>query len=209
MNKKTPSRKRAPKQAKPDNKHKRKRHQFIAAWVRSPMGMGALLPSSRRLARAMVAEIDTSNPGVIIELGAGTGVMTHALLEAGIPPERLLVIERDPKLHELLVAQFPNLTVLCEDAANLQKLLISQNVTKVCAILSSIPFLTIPKPVGKAIQEQMAKVIGKDGLVVQFTYGIKSPISKKQLENCGMHAKRTKMVMTNVPPAHVWVYRQI
>jgi phosphatidylethanolamine/phosphatidyl-N-methylethanolamine N-methyltransferase len=209
MNKKIPSRKRAPKKAQPNNRHKRKRHHFIAAWVRSPMGMGALLPSSRRLAKAMVAEIDTDKSGAIIELGAGTGVMTHALLEAGIPPERLLVIERDPKLHATLVTQFPDLTVLCEDAVNLQELLTTHKITKVCAILSSIPFLTIPKPVGKAIQEQMARVIDKDGLVVQFTYGIKSPISKKQLESCGMYAKRTKMVMTNVPPAHVWVFRKI
>jgi phosphatidylethanolamine/phosphatidyl-N-methylethanolamine N-methyltransferase len=209
MNKKTTSRKRAPKQVEPKNRHKRKRHQFIAAWVRSPKGMGALLPSSRRLAKAMVAEIDFNKTGAIIELGAGTGVMTHALLEAGVSPDRLLVIERDPKLHDLLVSQFPNLTVLCEDAANIHKLLDSHNIKKVCAILSSIPFLTIPKPVGKAIQEQMAKVIDKDGLVVQFTYGIKSPISKKQLESMGMYAKRTKTIMTNVPPAHVWVYRKI
>src|SRR5579871_6735393 len=78
------------------------RHQLFAAWIRSPLKVGALLPSSRALARAMAAEIDLSTPGTIIELGAGTGAVTHALLHAGIPADRLVIIERDRKLHAIM-----------------------------------------------------------------------------------------------------------
>jgi phosphatidylethanolamine/phosphatidyl-N-methylethanolamine N-methyltransferase len=196
------------KHSVPNPKHRRKRHHFLAAWLRSPKGIGALLPSSRSLARAMVAQIDTSVPGMIIELGAGTGVMTHALLEAGIPPERLIILERDQMLHDVLAAQFPGLTVLCEDAVNLDKILAKHGSSEVCGIISSLPFLTIPKDIGQAIQVQMAKIIGKAGVIVQFTYGMQSPITKPQLQKLGLVSKRCKIVVANVPPAHVWVYRQ-
>src|SRR3954469_4725431 len=79
-------------------RHRHRPHHFLAAWIRSPLKMGALLPSSRALARAMAAEVDIDKPGMIVELGAGTGVMTHALLQAGVPGSRLVVLERDRKL---------------------------------------------------------------------------------------------------------------
>jgi len=189
-------------------KHRRSRHHFIAAWMRSPKDMGALLPSSRSLAKAMVAQVNLDVPGIIIELGAGTGVMTHALLQKGIPAERLIVIERDQHLHEVLSAQFPGLNVLCEDAMNLEKVLAKMGISQVCAIVSSLPFITLPKPIGHVIQSQMAKVIGRDGNIVQFTYGLQSPINKDQLKKCGLSSKRSKIVVANVPPAHIWVYRQ-
>lgn len=189
-----------------DNKHRRRRYNFIAAWMRSPKGIGAILPSSRSLARAMVAQIDGNVPGVIIELGAGTGVMTDALLHAGFPPERLLIIERDPHLHAILSSHFEGLTILCEDAMNLEKLLARHGITEVCAIISSLPFMTIPRPIGQVIQAQMAKVISKKGVIVQFTYGMQSPISKEQQKKCHLTSKRSKIVVANVPPAHIWVY---
>lgn len=204
----TPSHEPHVSQAKRTNKHKRRRVHFIAAWLRSPLGTGALLPSSRSLAKAMVAQLDISVPGVVVELGAGTGVMTNALIQQGIPPERLIVIERDPHLHAVLSAQFPGLTILCEDAMNLDSVLAKHGASEVCGIISSLPFITLPKPVGKVIQEKMAKVIGKAGVIVQFTYGMQSPIAKRQVQNLGLSSKRSKIVVANVPPAHVWVYRQ-
>lgn len=191
-----------------DSKHRRRRYNFLAAWVRSPKDMGAILPSSRRLARAMVAQVDKSVPGVIIELGAGTGVMTNALLQAGLPKDRLLIIERDPHLHAILSSHFQGLNILCEDAMNLEKVLARHNITEVCAIVSSLPFITIPKPIGHVIQAQMAKVIGKQGCIVQFTYGVQSPIGQKQQKKLQLTSKRSKIVVANVPPAHIWIYRQ-
>lgn len=190
------------------SKHKRSRHKFLAAWMRSPKGMGAILPSSRTLARAMVAQIDRDVPGVIIELGAGTGVMTNALLQSGIDPERLLIIERDKHLHSILSEHFDGLNIVCEDAMNLDKVLERNGITEVCAIISSLPFMTIPKPIGHVIQGQMAKVINDKSSIIQFTYGVQSPISKKQQQKVQLTSKRSRIVVTNVPPAHVWVYRK-
>lgn len=189
-------------------KQRRLRHHFIAAWIRSPLKMGAALPSSRSLARAMVAQVDMSRPGSIIELGAGTGMMTHALVEADAPRDKLLVIERDKKLHALLRATFHDLKILCADAMDLENVLREHNMQNVNAIVSSLPFITMPVAVRNAIQEQMAKVIGEQGIIVQFTYGHKSPIGRDQMRRLGLVGERVKLVLVNVPPAHVWVYRR-
>lgn len=191
-----------------DDRHRRRRHHFLAAWVRSPLKIGALLPSSRGLARAMAAEVDMRRGGAIIELGAGTGVVTHALLQAGIAPDKLLVVERDKKLHALISSHFPQLNIVCADAIELDRVLINNGIAKVNAVVSSLPLLTMPKPIRHAIQEQMASVIGHDGIIIQFTYGPRSPISPHQMRKHQLHGKRMKLVVTNVPPAHVWVYRR-
>lgn len=189
-------------------KHRRLRHHFIAAWVRSPLKMGALLPSSRGLARAMAQQVDMSRAGAVIELGAGTGVVTHALLEADIPKKNLIVIEREKPLFAILHATFHDVKILCEDAMELTEVLENQNVKKVNAIVSSLPFLTMPSAVEQGIKEQMAKAIGDDGIIIQFTYGHRSPFNIGEQKRYGLTGQRVKIVLLNVPPAHVWVYRR-
>lgn len=193
--------------AKP-RRHRRGRRHFIVAAMRAPFKIGGFLPSSRSLARAMASGVDLHRPGAIIELGAGTGVVTHALLQAGVPVDRLVVIERDEKLHALISKAFPHLNILCADAIKLDQELQAVGVTKVNALVSSLPFLVMPMPVRNAIQEQMAKVIGEDGIIVQFTYGPKSPIGARQMRKLNLQGRRMKLVIRNVPPAHVWIYKR-
>lgn len=190
------------------HKQRSLRHHFIAAWIRSPLKMGSALPSSRSLGRAMAAQVDIQREGSIIEVGAGTGVVTHALLEAGIAHNRLLIIERDKQLHALLHSIFHDLNVLCADALELEDVLKKAEIKKINAIVSSLPFLSMPIAIRHGIQEQMAKAIGVDGIIIQFTYGYKSPIGSSELKRYGLTGKRVKLVLANVPPAHVWVYKR-
>jgi len=188
--------------------HHRRRHHFIVAAMRSPLKIGALLPSSRGLAKAMASFVNMQHAGMVVELGAGTGVVTHALLKHGVTPERLLVIERDEALHTLLTNHFRHLHIVQADAAQLDTVLADAGVTQVNAIVSSLPFLVMPKPVRDAIQQHMAALIGEDGIIIQFTYGPQSPIPASQLRRLHLTGKRSKLVVANVPPAHVWVYRR-
>lgn len=189
-------------------KPSRSRHHFVIAALRAPRKIGGFLPSSRGLARAMAAGVDLKRPGAVVELGAGTGVVTHALLQAHVPPERLVVIERDERLHAIISSHFPQLTILKADAIALDEVLQSIGVTRVNSVVSSLPFLVMPDEVRNAIQAQMARVIGDDGVIVQFTYGPKSPITPKQMRALQLQGKRMKLVIGNVPPAHVWVYQR-
>lgn len=188
------------------SKRKRPQAHFLWAWMRSPMKMGALVPSSRFLARAMAMQVDKAAEGVVIELGAGTGVMTHELLHSGIAAEKLIVIEREPRLHALLKAHYPKLNIVCADARDLRQVLAAQGIGKVNAIVSSLPLLSMPKEIRRAIVAEMAEAIGKDGRIIQFTYGPKSPIGQYSLGKCSLQAQRVKSILANMPPAHVWVY---
>ena len=82
---------------------------FLKRWLRRPFAMGAVVPSGRLLAQAVarrtVSEI-AQRDGHVIGLGAGTGQVTKALLAAGIPAERLALVERDPELASFLRRHF-------------------------------------------------------------------------------------------------------
>lgn len=184
----------------------RSRHHFVLAAMKAPLKIGGFLPSSRSLAKAMADGAVLEREGIILELGAGTGVVTHALLNRQVPAERLIVVERDEKLYNVITKHYPHVNILQADAIKLDEVLKEQGVEKVSTIVSSLPFLVMPKPVRAAIQEQMALAIGTHGSIVQFTYGPKSPISRHMMRKLNLKGKRVKLVIGNVPPAHVWHY---
>jgi len=184
-------------------------HHFLAAWMRSPLKVGSVVPSSRALTHAMAQQVDITAAGTVVELGAGTGVVTQALLHAGVAPQQLAVVESDPKLHALLCAHYPHLQMICGDAMELAQILKESGVSRINAIVSSLPLMSMPKEVRHAIEEQMLLLSKEhDADIVQFTYGPVSPISVQMLHKHGVVGKRVRFVMANIPPAHVWVYRK-
>src|SRR5688572_10585981 len=88
---------------------------FFLQWLKNPLGTAAISPSSRQLARQMMAELPKSAKRVI-ELGGGTGVFTQALLDHGIAPSDLLVLELNEELHQHLQRHSPHVQVACADA---------------------------------------------------------------------------------------------
>ncbi len=197
---------------KPDNNsannRQNKRSPFLLAWARAPLKIGAVAPSSKNLSRAMARQVRQETEGMVIELGAGTGPVTHALLEANIPPQRLLVVEREPSLFNILRSEFPDITIARADAANLNQVLEEQNIDKICAVVSSLPLLSMPKGIRTRIEMQMAASIDDNGCIVQFTYSLTSPIPRNRWRSLRIYGKRQQFIVTNVPPAHVWVYKR-
>src|SRR5258708_31840629 len=80
---------------------------FFRHWLRHPLGIGAILPSSSSVARAMARDLPLSRPGAVLELGGGTGMVPRRVLEAGCPPARLIVGERGPALAAVLRRRLP------------------------------------------------------------------------------------------------------
>src|SRR5260370_20359816 len=82
---------------------------FLKRWLRRPLAMGAVMPSGRLLAAAMAKTTKAvleGRPGHVVELGAGTGEVTKALLAAGVAPQRLPLVERSPQLATFLRPPF-------------------------------------------------------------------------------------------------------
>lgn len=186
----------------------RRNISFLGRWLRNPKAVGAVIPSGKSLATAMVAEIDMKAPGTVIELGGGTGNITAALLEAGCSAQDIIVIERDAAFHKLIARRFPQVRVLHGDAAHLRRLLATAGVGQVKAIVSSLPLLSIPERVCHQIISEAMAVLGEDGTLVQFTYGPASPVSRRIAERLQLQGKRASWVMDNIPPASVWRYQR-
>lgn len=181
---------------------------FFRQWLRNPRAMAALSPSSRQLAREMVVQLP---PGAhrVVELGAGTGVFTSALLDKGIAPNDLLVVELNPELHGLLQQRFPEAMVVNGDARDLARIVAEHAFAepgKVDAVVSGLGFLAMPRPVQREILEAVFKVLGPGRPLIQFTYGPVGPLPRSLLEELGLRSRRTGVVWRNVPPAAVYVY---
>ena len=176
---------------------------WFRVWVKDPLKVGAIVPSSAGLARAMARLVPLDRPGPVIELGGGTGVVTAALLAAGIPATSLVVIERDPALHRLLARRFPAVHVLAGDATDLVQLLAPLALGPARAVVSSLPLLAMARETQTRIVEAALAVMAPDAPIIQFTYGLFSPIDRGALDLDGEVADR---VLINLPPARVWRY---
>jgi len=181
---------------------------FLGRWLRSPRQMGAIAPSSRHLARAIARQIPSAaltGGAPVVELGGGTGSITQGLLDAGLNPERLYVIERDHRLVELLHRRFPRVTVLCGDAEKMSALLAAHRVSHAAAIVSGLPLLLFSREALARLIQSAFALLGSEGPLIQFTYGVKSPVPTGSFD---LLAKRGALVLRNVPPAFVWTYHQ-
>ena len=180
---------------------------FLRRWLQNPKSVGALVPSGRSLASAMVAGIDLQAPGAVVELGGGTGNITAALLSAGVPIEDVTVVERDPAFAEVIARRFPEVRVLQGDAAELRRLLRVAGIGPIKAVISSLPLLSIPERVCLRIISEAMESLDDNGVLVQFTYGPASPVSRRISTRLGLRAKRIGWVVDNIPPASIWCYR--
>ncbi len=182
--------------------------QFFLHWLRRPGRVGALVPSGPALAAALAAEIDIEAPGAVVELGAGTGRVTKALLQAGVAPDQLVVIERNPSFCKLLRERFPGTRIIAGEAQTLQTLLQRAGVGPVKAVASSLPLLSMTSRDRRAVLSEAAAVLGPDGVLVQYTYAPGAPVPAELGIELGMLGERTHWILANLPPAAVWRYRR-
>ena len=181
---------------------------FFRQWLKNPRAMASLSPSSRHLAREMVAQLPRDAQRVI-ELGAGTGVFTRAVLDHGIAANDLLVVELNRELCQYLRRRFPGSHVVNGDARDLAGIAASTGFAEpgsVDAVISGLGFLAMPRPLQKAILEAVFAVLGPDRPLIQFTYGPVNPLPRSLLSELGLKVRRAGFAWINVPPAVVYVY---
>jgi phosphatidylethanolamine/phosphatidyl-N-methylethanolamine N-methyltransferase len=178
---------------------------FLRGLLARPKNVGAIAPSSPALAKAIAQQIDPAIPGPVLELGPGTGVVTEALIERGVAPERITAIEYDPDFAKLVAQRFPKVHVVRGDAFDLKKTLGNGNGEAFAAIVSGLPLLNHPVDRRRALIEGALAKLKPGAPYVQFSYGTKPPIPAP----IGATVKRAALVLMNLPPARVWVYRNI
>jgi phosphatidylethanolamine/phosphatidyl-N-methylethanolamine N-methyltransferase len=180
--------------------------RFIRTWFERPLVTGAVSPSGRALARRMARYVDPAAPGLVLELGPGTGPVTAALVGRGIRPERLCLVEYNPDFLPLLTERYPGVRVLHGDAYQARKLVADVIDQPLAAVVSSLPLLTRPLGERIGLVEQCLALATPGAPFVQFTYGLAPPVPADALPGCT--AAGSPRVWWNMPPARVWVYRR-
>jgi len=179
---------------------------FFQAWLRSPLRVAAIAPSSRALASLITRDISRQT-GPVIELGPGTGAFTRALLARGVRQQDLALIEAGSEFAVALQARYPAARTLWMDAARLRTVELFDG-QPAGAVVSGLPLLSIPPRKVMAILIGAFAKMRPDGAFYQFTYGPRCPVSARLLDHLGLTAERVGGTLANLPPASVYRLRR-
>lgn len=180
--------------------------QFFRTWFEKPIRTGAVMPSGKALARRMARCVDQASTGPVIELGPGTGPVTEALVQWGIDPKRLVLVEFDPDFCRLLRTRYPEATVVQGDAYRLRRLLGGIVREPAAAVVSGLPLMTKPPRTRLRLISDAMALLKPGAPFVQFTYAMGSPIPK---DLGAIKGEPSELIWLNVPPARVWTYRGV
>jgi phosphatidylethanolamine/phosphatidyl-N-methylethanolamine N-methyltransferase len=180
---------------------------FLQELVNCPRQVGAILPSSKNLATAMARWLPTNSDAYALELGPGTGVVTQALLERGLREDRLIAIEKSPKMADLLRSRFPRARIITGDAFELDDLL-KQHLPparNISVVFSSLPLLNFEPETADRLAKQIRAALQPKGKLVQYSYhlGNKQPKAAAHFRHLA-----SDRIWLNLPPARVSVYQK-
>jgi phosphatidylethanolamine/phosphatidyl-N-methylethanolamine N-methyltransferase len=179
--------------------------RFLRSWIEKPLHVGAVMPSSKLLARTMAQYVDAESEGPVIELGPGTGAITNALIEHGIDQKRLVLVEYNPSFCALLRDRYPQATVVQGDAYSLRDSLFEVLKVPASAVVSGLPLVTKPMLTRLKLIREAFTALSPGAPFVQFTYSVAPPIPKSLP---GVSTEASERIWMNLPPARVWVYRK-
>lgn len=145
---------------------------FTPEALRDVTTTGWVVPSSRYLARAMLAPLPLESARCVVEFGPGTGVMTQPMLELLAPDARLLAFEVNPRFCDYLRQTLPDprLEIICGSAERLPEVLAARGLGPVDAALSSLGLTVMPEPLRDRILQGLAGAMAPDGVFTQFQY---------------------------------------
>lgn len=180
---------------------------FFMQFLRSPGKTGSICPSSRFLSHTianMALENNTSH-GLIVDLGAGSGIISRTLLEYGVPPERILAVDISEYFKKVFNKHCPDLELYIGDARNLSKIISTYfPALPIQAIISSLPLRNMSNKIISEIMLEISSIIHKKGgILIQYTYAL---WMHSLLEQFGFIAIEKKYVFLNIPPAYVEKY---
>ena len=173
---------------------------FTAEFLLNPKTTGSVVPSSPFLIKSMLNDVDFKNAKCIVELGAGTGVITSELAKR-IPNNcRLIVFEINKKFADFLKNRFKEAIIINDSVENINSYAYLFNDGKVDYFISSLPIALWDKNASKNLPNQIHALLKENGKFVQYQYSLKS---KKMLGSV-FNNLAIKFVLLNIPPAFVY-----
>ena len=176
---------------------------FLKGWLANPLQMGSVVPSSPALCRRVAAQVRLAPGERVVELGAGTGVVSRALLESGLAASRLTVVEIVPSMAEHLRTMLPGVDVVQGDARDLATLIPAAQHGRIGTVICGVPLVLLRVAEQRRFIDAIEAVAPGRGFL-HYSYCATSPLPWRKL---GLVAKREAWTPLNIPPASVWRYK--
>lgn len=173
-------------------------------YVRHPLQLGALFPSSSYLGSLMISHIKPDLDGKLLELGPGTGSFTRAMIDKGIPEEKLVMIEQSKDFVKLLSESFPKANVICGDVKQLTGILKELGLFQFDEIVSGIPLNAMSVSLRNTICDEAFNLLRTGGSFVQVSYLPRCSVPADVIKAHSAKKIYCGISLRNLPPAFVW-----
>ncbi len=179
---------------------------FSRELLANPRPIGAACPSSPGLAKRVAGMVGSHKDHFVVEIGAGTGAITAALLRHCVAPQRLIAIERSPALVKVLRQRFSGVRIIEGDACDLTGILERSagiDLRRVTHLVSSLPLRSLPPEHVSKITGEFCRLVSQGSRLVQYTYDLRKG-SGEVFSEFSRHD--SSVVWLNLPPARVEVF---
>ena len=175
---------------------------FLEGFVRNPVMVGSIVPSSDRTIAKMLGPVDWEECKLFVEYGPGVGTFCRPVLDRLRRDGMLIVIDTNPLFIDYLRRTISDsrFVAVHGSAADVEDIVLSHGHDHADYVLSGLPFSTLPDGVGPAIASATWRVLRPGGafLVYQFTARARAFMERhfKRIDNA--------MEFWNVPPAFLF-----
>jgi phosphatidylethanolamine/phosphatidyl-N-methylethanolamine N-methyltransferase len=176
---------------------------FFRRFLAHPGRVASLFPSSQALSRMIAGQVRRADDEYVIELGAGTGTVTHAILSSGVPADKLIVVEIDRVMAQFLRTAYPTITVLECSAFDIMQSLPQPTIGKVGCVVCGLPITLYQLEWQRRLAVIILSLMPRGRPFLVLTHRLASPILAKKM---GLVGKRVGFTLRNFPPASVWAY---
>jgi phospholipid N-methyltransferase len=188
-------------------------HEFLGQFLANPTKVGAVAPSSRFLARAMVEWLDLGRAGTVLEYGPGTGAFSRHIVERLPAGATYAAIELNPRFAATFRRQHPDLTLIEGSVADVQAIWRAHGWAPVDCIVCGLPWAAFTDELQTRILDQMMEVMSPRGQFVTFAYlqGLLVPPGRRfarLLPRYFAQVSKSRTVWLNLPPAFVYRCRR-
>jgi phosphatidylethanolamine/phosphatidyl-N-methylethanolamine N-methyltransferase len=183
-------------------------YRFLKEFITKPFVIGAIAPSSKRLARKMVEGVNFARTKAIVEFGPGTGAFTDKILRRIAPDCRYFAIELNPTMAELWRQRHPGATLRLDSVKNVDVLCREEGIDQVDVIFSGLPWASFDDQLQEETLEASLRVLRPGGQLITFGYRVGTMLPKgrrfyRRLPRYFSKVERSEYVWRNLPPAFV------
>jgi phosphatidylethanolamine/phosphatidyl-N-methylethanolamine N-methyltransferase len=184
--------------------------RFVQAFIREPLKVGAIWPSSERLSQAIADACEFAPQDTVVELGPGTGNFTELLLRRLSPAGRLVALELSETNVKVLKQRFPRSEIHFDSAEHLARFIPAG--TAQC-VVSGLAWGNMMPALQDRIMNAIVTALAPGGEFVGFAYSHARyyPTTvrfRRLMQERFATFETTPTIWRNVPPAYVYRCRK-